>query len=674
MLHLLCLGVAFAVPQQLTQQGRLLDSTGSPIEGEHVLTFHVYDNAVSGNFLWGESLTITFNNGYYSATLGSDAGNPLYQDLWEENSIYLSIQVDSDSPLQPRRRILANPYALKSDVATNVEGGTVNATEISINGSVVLDSSGSFIGQSSPEWSSIQNIPSGFSDGVDNDSDSLADISCPSDDMILSYTGGTWTCGYDDVLDSADIIATVEDEILNLQDGSQMAGVDIATTDDLTWESINDRPNGLDDGDDDALSDISCGAGSILVYDTVSSSWGCGTDQDTTLTESEVRTMMESATALSLDLAATSKVDGADILTSDSTLNVDWENINNRPSGLDDGDDVTNALDDLGCTEGQIPMKGASGWECKEFSSVLDNDGDNSLQWNDCDDNDSSVGDQATDADCDGTRTVDDCDDSNANITTQGTGGNADCASTSCKKIKDDGYGSSDGMYYIDPNNTGSAYEVYCDMTTDGGGWTFVANISDSGSDVWSQLMPSSDTGLWDSTDTYGAFSLSDDYKSQAYMDVLATDILIKEAETNVLFTSSCFSEQNFQSFISALGWNAGGSDSNWSDSTGAHLCDFEHFGYNDTVLKASSHSGSDRVIGFKWGEADGTQDGNKDRTMITTNFANGSNHHVDSPTGLGGFTSYSGSQNSEDANECTGDGPDQCSNGTQNYQIYVRN
>ena len=107
-------------------------------------------------------------------------------------------------------------------------------------------------------------------------------------------------------------------------------------------------------------------------------------------------------------------------------------------------------------------------------------------------------------------------------------------------------------------------------------------------------------------------FSLAADYKSQTYMDVLATDILIKESGTNVLYTASCFSEQNFQSFISSLGWNATGSDSNWSDGSGAHLCNFEHFGYNDTVLRAADHSGSNRVLGFKWGEADGVQDGTK--------------------------------------------------------------
>ena len=186
--------------------------------------------------------------------------------------------------------------------------------------------------------------------------------------------------------------------------------------------------------DQDSLAGISCSGGEVLVYDVLSSNWVCGSDQDTTLTESEVRTMMEGASGLSLNLTSTSNVDGAAILTSDTTLEVDWNNINNRPTGLDDGDDVTNALDALGCSQGQIHMKGDTGWECKEFSSVLVNDGDGALQWNDCDDSDENVGDQSNDADCDGTITADDCDDSNANITTQGTGTSSDCASTSCKK------------------------------------------------------------------------------------------------------------------------------------------------------------------------------------------------------------------------------------------------
>ena len=51
-------------------------------------------------------------------------------------------------------------------------------------------------------------------------------------------------------LDSADVIGYVEAETINLQSGSQVNGVAIATQDDLNWSSIANRPAGLDDGDD----------------------------------------------------------------------------------------------------------------------------------------------------------------------------------------------------------------------------------------------------------------------------------------------------------------------------------------------------------------------------------------------------------------------------------------
>ncbi len=294
----------------------------------------------------------------------------------------------------------------------------------------------------------------------------------------------------------------------------------------------------------------------------------------------------------------------------------------------------------------------------------------------DCDgDIDSDAdGDGYADAECGG----DDCDDADASVLPEIGGG---CAlGVSCLDVQDSGYDDGDGEYTIDPDGYGTGedpFDVWCDMTTDGGGWTFIANISDSDDDAWSEFMSEQDAGLWDSTDTLGEeVTFTADYKSAAYIHVDATSLLIKEAETNVLMTQSdCWSEQTFLDFISALSWSAGGSDYTWDDSSGAYLCDFEHFSYSDTVLRAGDHSGSERVVGFKWGEADGAQDGNKDRTMITTHKANGYtyDHHVDLPTGLGGFTSYSGSENYEDANECQGDGPDQCTNADQDYQLFVR-
>lgn len=238
-----------------------------------------------------------------------------------------------------------------------------------------------------------------------------------------------------------------------------------------------------------------------------------------------------------------------------------------------------------------------------------------------------------------------------------------------------------DGTYQIDPDGAGSLSinSVRCDMTTDGGGWTHIATISDSDTDVWSRLNPSQDAGTWDTATVIGdiASPATDaDYKNDAYGAVSASQLLITEGATagnKVLYTAQNCLSGTFQSFISALTWRAGGSATTWSTST-AHLCAYTHFGYDDPVLRASLGASGNRVA-FKWGERDGVQDGNKDRAMIYVDTAarcGSTTQHVDCPTGLGGFTLI-GSELTEDANECRGDSPATCTNGVQHYQLWVR-
>ncbi|MCP4805152.1 MAG: hypothetical protein GY913_04535 [Proteobacteria bacterium] len=153
----------------------------------------------------------------------------------------------------------------------------------------------------------------------------------------------------------------------------------------------------------------------------------------------------------------------------------------------------------------------------------------------DCDrsvDNDAD-GDGYADAACGGN----DCDDTDTGVSLCGT----------CDEILSVDSTSTDGVYEIDPDGTGS-FDAYCDMTTDGGGWTlcFAYDTSSYDSTEWASVSASRDKLLssdWGDTDLSGTGTTQGNFCNLLEVTAGSTELIgeVVQVSDSTVLTSGTY-------------------------------------------------------------------------------------------------------------------------------------
>jgi len=170
------------VPRLLGYQGRLLRADGSAATGTASVAFSVWDAATAGSQLWSESQTLGLSDGYYATFLG--IVTPPADSLFAGGSRWLEVRVGSET-LAPRQQIGAVPWAMSSQTAQSVSGGSASVTSLQVGGQTVVDSAGRLAGSA--------RYAAGPGVQIDPVSQTISLAACP-DGQVLRRDGATWAC------------------------------------------------------------------------------------------------------------------------------------------------------------------------------------------------------------------------------------------------------------------------------------------------------------------------------------------------------------------------------------------------------------------------------------------------------------------------------------------------
>ena len=110
---------------QMSILGMVFDNDGNPLNESVDVTFRLYDTPTATLPLWEESQLVTFDEGVYSVSLGADT--PIEDTVFDEENLYLGIQIEGDSEMYPRVGVYAVPWSRQAQVALEAQSLTEDA-------------------------------------------------------------------------------------------------------------------------------------------------------------------------------------------------------------------------------------------------------------------------------------------------------------------------------------------------------------------------------------------------------------------------------------------------------------------------------------------------------------------------------------------------------------------
>lgn len=201
------------VPALVGYQGRLLTASGAPVNGVVQITFAIFDSPAGGAEYWRETQQLGLSEGYYSTLLGAPNDGGVTSGIFSSPDRYLEVSVNGTT-LTPRQRIGSVPYALVAATAQSLAGGavsstsvntttintntlvssTINASSISagqidagqllINGTIVIDSTGTYVGPAVVAAAAPLTL----------NGKTMRLSGCPNADQQLVWDGSAWVC------------------------------------------------------------------------------------------------------------------------------------------------------------------------------------------------------------------------------------------------------------------------------------------------------------------------------------------------------------------------------------------------------------------------------------------------------------------------------------------------